>query len=60
MVGDHHAVLDRVSLLVGAALTALRGRHALAENLLLRQRLAVAPRPPARAAARAAQWRLWC
>jgi hypothetical protein len=38
--------LDWVSLLVGIALTALRGRHALlAENLLLRQQLAVALRP---------------
>jgi putative transposase len=43
--GDHHAVLDWVSLLVGVVLTALRGRHALlAENLLLRQQLAVALR----------------
>jgi putative transposase len=45
LVGDHHAVLDWVSLLVGVALTALRGRHALlVENLLLRQQLAVALR----------------
>jgi putative transposase len=44
-VGDHHAVMDWVSLLVGVALTALRGRHALlAENLLLRQQLTVALR----------------
>jgi putative transposase len=45
MVGDHHAVLAWVSLLVGVAITTLRGRHALlAENLLLRQQLAVALR----------------
>jgi hypothetical protein len=38
-------VLDWVSLLVGIVLTALRGRDALlAENLLLRQQLAVALR----------------
>jgi transposase InsO family protein len=44
-VGGHHAVLDWVSLLVGVALTALRGHRALlAENLLLRQQLAVALR----------------
>ena len=46
LVGDHHAVLDWVSLLVGVVLTALRGRRALlVENLLLRQQLAVALRP---------------
>jgi hypothetical protein len=44
-IGDHLAVLDWVSLLVGLVLTALRGRHALLdENLLLRQQLAVALR----------------
>jgi transposase InsO family protein len=44
-MGDHHAVLDWVSPLVGVALTALRGHRALvAENLLLRQQLAVALR----------------
>src|SRR5262249_40558586 len=44
-VGEHHAVLDWVSLLVGVALTALRGHRALVEeNLLLRQQLAVALR----------------
>ena len=49
LVGDHQTVLDWVSLLVGAALTALRGRHALlVENLLLRQQLAVALRALAR------------
>src|SRR6266540_4280558 len=45
MVGDHHAVLDWVSLLVGIVLAAVRGRSALVmENLLLRQQLAVALR----------------
>jgi transposase InsO family protein len=45
MVGDHHAVLDWVSLLVGIVLSALRGRRALLEeNLLLRQQLVVALR----------------
>jgi hypothetical protein len=49
LVGDHHAVLGWVSLLVGVALTALRGRHALlVENLLLRQQFAVALRPHGR------------
>jgi transposase InsO family protein len=44
-VGDHHAVLDWVSLFVGVTLTALRGDRALVEeNLLLRQQLAVALR----------------
>jgi transposase InsO family protein len=45
-VGDHHAVLDWVSILVSIVLTALRGRRALLEeNLLLRQQLVVALRP---------------
>jgi len=45
MTGDHRAVLDWLSLLVGIVLSAVRGRHALAlENLLLRQQLAAALR----------------
>jgi transposase InsO family protein len=45
MVGDHHAVLACVSLLVGVVLTALRGHRTLVEeNLLLRHQLAVALR----------------
>ena len=51
-VGDHSAVLDWVSLFVGAGLVTLRSRQALVvenlllrqENLLLRQQLAVALR----------------
>ena len=44
-VGDHHAVLDWLSLLVGIVLASLRDRHDLVvENLLLRQQLSVAAR----------------
>jgi transposase InsO family protein len=44
-VGDHHAVLDWLSLLVCIVLASLKGRRALVvENLLLRQQLSVAIR----------------
>ncbi|MDQ3701433.1 MAG: hypothetical protein M3442_11000, partial [Chloroflexota bacterium] len=44
-VGDHQVMLDWVPLLACAGVVALRSRHALlAENLLLRQQLAVARR----------------
>jgi putative transposase len=44
-MGDHHAVLDWLTLLVGIVLASLKGRRALvAENLLLRQQLLVAVR----------------
>jgi putative transposase len=44
-MGDHHAVLDWLTLLVGIVLASLRSRRALvAENLLLRQQLLVAVR----------------
>ncbi len=46
MVGDHHAVLEWLSLFSGLLRAALRGRRALLlENRLLRQQLAVALRP---------------
>ncbi|HEX2514434.1 MAG TPA: integrase, partial [Chloroflexota bacterium] len=50
-MGDHHAVLDWLSLLVGIVLASLKGRRALvAENLVLRQQLLVAvhAHPPPR------------
>ena len=44
-MGNHHAVLDWLSLLVGIVLASLKSRRALVvENLLLRQQLAVAVR----------------
>jgi len=44
-MGDHHAVLNWLTLLVGIVLASLRSRRALvAENLLLRQQLLVAVR----------------